>query len=142
MEKDKATKVSIEITLEKLCNQIFQAHHKNYLWLRKYGPNAFENSGKLLCIMDGVEQTLDGRIFILKTLAYFEIQDQPVFYRWCATLKKVLDAYDEHFKTTPGQKVKSEEGVLAFRQVELTRKEFVEKILIAHRNKVASGRIR
>ena len=121
--------------LEKVCNQLFRAHHINYRWLKEYGPNAFEADGNLLAMIDGVEKILDGREFILKTLIHFEIQDQPVFYRWCATLKRVLDAYDARFKTTNEQKSKSEERVLAFRSKERERKESVDQVLIIPRNR-------
>ena len=115
--------------LEKACNKLFQAHHINYRWLRQYGPNAFEDDGTLLAMIDGVERILDGREFILKTLIHFETKDEPVFYRWCATIKRVLDAYDTRFKTTAEEKVRSEERVLAFRHEERARKESLDKIL-------------
>lgn len=78
---------------------------------------------------------MDGRGFILKTLIYFETQDEPVFYRWCATLKKVLDAYDIRFQITAEQKFKSEEHVLAFRSKERERQQSVEDVRIIHRNR-------
>ena len=118
--------------LEKAYNKVFQAHHLNFHWLKKYGPNAFEDDGSLLTVTEGVEKIHDGRVFILKTLTYFEIQDQPVFYRWCAIIKKVLDHYDDRFKTTDEEKFRSEKLIQALRQQERERKESVEKILLTH----------
>lgn len=115
--------------LEKGYNKLFQAQHINFHWLKKYGPNAFEDDSTLLTITDGVERRHAGRQFILKTMIYFEIQDQPVFYRWCATLKRVLDAYDERFKTTAEEKIRSEESIQSLKSLELERKESVENIL-------------
>lgn len=120
--------------LEKACNKLFQAHHINYRWLQQYGPNAFEDDGTLLAITDGVERRHAGREFILKTLIYFETQDQPVFYRWCATLKRVLDHYDIRFKITDEQKVKSEESVRRFRSEERERKESVDQVFMTVHN--------
>ena len=115
--------------LEKAYNKLFQAHHLNYHWLKRYGPNAFEDDGTLLCMIDGVERTLDGRLFILKTLAYFEIQDQPVFYRWCSIIMRVLNDYDIRFKITAEQKARSEESVREYKSTERDRKKSVEEIL-------------
>jgi hypothetical protein len=114
------------IALEAACVELFHAHHLHYRWLKKYGPNMFEDDGMLLT-SDGRKQ--DGRIFILKTLAYFEVQDEPVYYRMCATIKRALDCYDERFKTTTEQKFKSEESIQAYKSKERERKESVEKIL-------------
>lgn len=120
--------------LEKACNELLRAHHLNYRYLTKYGPNMFEDDSTLLAIFDGVEKRKDGRVFILQTLIYFEIKDEPVFYRWCARLKKVLDDYDTRFKITTEQKVKSEESVQRFRSEERERHQSVEKIRVVHRN--------
>lgn len=86
------------IELEVACLELFHAHHLHYRWLRKYGPNMFEDDGTLLTTTDGVDRRQDGRDFILKTLIYFEIKYEPVFYRCCAIIKRALDAYDTRLK--------------------------------------------
>ena len=118
--------------LEALYLEIFHAHHLHYRWLKKYGPNMFETDSSLLTDDKGVEKRQDGRVFILRTLVYFETGDEPVYYRICAVLKKVLDAYDDRYKTTDEQKFRSEKLIQALRQQERERKESVEKILLTY----------
>jgi hypothetical protein len=126
--------------LEEACLELFHAHHLHYRWLKKYGPNMFEDDSTLLT-SDGRKQ--DGRIFILKTLAYFEIRDEPVCYRMCAIIKRALDCYDERFKITTEQKLKLEEQVLAYKLKQREQNESVEKIhQMVRRNKVSKSESR
>lgn len=93
----------------------------HYRQLKRYGPNMFENDGSLLVNIDGVEKRKDGREHILKTLAYFEVRDEPVHYRICMVLKRVLDVYDQRFKTGPPDKM-SEFRSIERERLALTRK--------------------
>ncbi len=83
--------------LNKLVNDLAEAHHHNYRNLLKYGPNMFEQDGFVLTEDDAGEYKKPGRDFILKTIRYFEQKDEPHFYRMCARLTIVLNDYDRRF---------------------------------------------
>lgn len=87
--------------LENLKLELAHAHLYYYKNLLKYGPNLFEEDGSIILkSKDGKTETRkDGRALITDTLKYFESRDDSYFYTMCAKLKKVLDDYDERFKT-------------------------------------------
>jgi len=120
--------VEILAEIEKLWDEIFTEHYTRFQWLSKYGPNAFEADGTLVTNTEGKQKTNHGREFILRTLAFFEIQDDSFCYKTCAKLKKVLDHYDARFKTTKEQKIQSQERFQEFRSVDRERKGVIEKV--------------
>ncbi len=113
--------------VDQVYDELFKEHYTRFRWLRKYGPNAFEADGSLITTTDGREKINNGREFILRTLAFFQAQDDSFCYKTCASLKKVLDDYDVRFNITADEKIKSGKRFDAFIDEDRERKEFVDE---------------
>ena len=83
--------------LEKAKLDLFHAHLYVYHQLRRYGPHLFEEDGAIITKDDNGEYRRDGRDYIMKVIKFFEDKDQPVYFKICAKLKKILDDYDVKF---------------------------------------------
>ena len=86
--------------LEKMRLELFYAHQYNYHTLISERMDTFDEDGTIeITNADGTKYRQSGRKFITDHITYFEKKDQPVWYKICAELKKVLDEYDEKFNS-------------------------------------------